>query len=62
MKMTLKEARKSKGITQAFLANKLGVSVQSLNYWENGSKEVKPMHIYAICYVLGYKEDEIKQK
>lgn len=62
MKLSLKEARESKGITQKFLAKKLGVSVQSLSNWENGKKEVKPIHLLAICQVLGYKEGEIEQK
>ncbi len=36
----LKEARISKGMTQAELAEKAGVTIRAITYWENGRKRM----------------------
>ena len=35
----LKETRIKKGLTQAVLAEKAGVTIRSITYWENGKKK-----------------------
>lgn len=35
----LKELRLAKGITRVELANKLGVTLRSISYWETGQRE-----------------------
>lgn len=62
MKLSLKGARANRDISQKELAETLGVTPTSLSQWETGDKKIKPLHLYAICYVLGYKIDEIEQK
>lgn len=39
MKPRLKQLRKEKGLYQKFVAEKIGVSFQSLSEWENGHVE-----------------------
>lgn len=36
----LKETRIRKGMTQAELAKKAGVTIRSITYWENGKKKM----------------------
>lgn len=36
----LKETRIKKGMTQAALAEKAGVTIRSITYWENGKKKM----------------------
>ena len=58
----LKELRKEKGLSQKALANELGVSYRTLQYWENGESNIKPVHLKTLCeifdvdapYLLGY--------
>ena len=58
----LKELRKEKGLSQKALANELGVSYRTLQYWENGEINIKPVHLKTLCeifdvdapYLLGY--------
>ena len=58
----LKELRKEKGMSQKALAKELGVSYRTLQYWENGEINIKPVHLKTLCeifdvdapYLLGY--------
>lgn len=58
-KITLAAARVNKGWTQAELAEKLGVSRQSVFDWENGKREMRPVYVHAFCAVVGMSEDDI---
>ena len=58
----LKELRKEKGMSQKALANELGVSYRTWQYWENGASSIKPDNLKTLCeifdvdapYLLGY--------
>lgn len=58
----LKELRKEKGMSQKALADKLGVSYRTWQYWENGASSIKPGNLKTLCeifdvdapYLLGY--------
>lgn len=52
--------REEKGITQEALAQKLGVNEKTVSEWENRKVSVKPMHIFAIAYVLQIDADRIR--
>lgn len=58
-KMTLEAARVNKGLTQAELADKMGVSRQSVFDWENGKRQMRPAYVIAFCSVVGLTEDDI---
>lgn len=58
-KVTLAAARVNKKLTQAKLAEKLGVSRQSVFDWENGKREMRPVYLHAFCAVVGMSEDDI---
>ena len=58
-KITLAAARVNKGWTQAELAEKLGVSRQSVFDWENGKREMRPVYVHAFRAVVGMSEDDI---
>ena len=49
MSEILKEARKKKGLTQAELANKLGVTDRAISNWENGKRLPDYTLIYKLC-------------
>ena len=44
--------RRARGLTQAELAQLVGVSVQALGTWERGVAEPYPRHIRKLCQVL----------
>ena len=51
----ISECRKEKGLTQAQLAEKLGVTDKSVSRWENG-RTMPDMSLYEdICGVLGIR-------
>lgn len=52
--------REEKGLTQEALAQKLGVNEKTVSEWENRKVSVKPMHIFAIAYVLQVDADRIR--
>ena len=52
--------REEKGFTQEALAQKLGVNEKTVSEWENKKLSVKPMHIFAIAYVLKVDADLIR--
>lgn len=58
-KITLEAARVNAHLTQAQLAEKMGVSRQSVIDWENGNREMKTVYLYAFCHVTGFSPDDI---
>lgn len=59
VKLTMEAARVNAGMTQAELAEKMGVSRATVNNIENGKMEVRPVYLYAFCHVVGVSEDDI---
>ena len=51
----LKEKRISKGLTQAELASKAGVTIRAITYWENGKKHMTVESADKVFRVLGAK-------
>ena len=58
-KITLEAARRNVGLTQLELAEKMGVSKQSVFDWENGKRRMKPAYLYLFCSITGIGEDDI---
>lgn len=58
-KITLAAARVNKGLTQTELAEKMGVSKQSVFDWENGKREMKPAYFYLFCRIVEMREEDI---
>lgn len=57
---SIKALRTNKGLTQEALAQKLGVSRETIISWENKKVEIKPLYIYAIAYVFNVDSDIIR--
>ena len=57
--ITLEAARVNAHLTQAQLAEKMGVSRQSVIDWENGNREMKTVYLYAFCHVTGFAPEDI---
>ena len=51
----LKETRIKKGLTQAVLAEKAGVTIRSITYWENGKKKMTVDSADKVFCALGEK-------
>ena len=58
-KITLAAARVAKELTQAQLAEKMGVSRQTVIEWESGKREMKTAYFYMFCGITGFTEDDI---
>ena len=58
-KISLEAARVNAGLTQEELAQKMGVSRQSVFDWENGKREMRPVYLYMFCGITGFTEDDI---
>lgn len=58
-RITLAAARVSKGWTQAEMAEKMGVSRQTVFDWENGKRPMKLSYIYMFCGLTGFAEHEL---
>lgn len=59
-KITIKAARVNSDLTQAEMAEKLGISLSLYQDIENGVREIKPVELYALCHITGFSESEIK--
>ena len=51
------EQRKESGLTQAQLAEKINGKRETINYWENGSRDIKSGNIVLLAEVLGVSID-----
>lgn len=58
-KITLAAARVNAGLTQAELAEKMGVSRATINDWELGKREIRTAYLYALCHITGFSPDDI---
>ena len=58
-KISLEAARVNAGLTQEELAQKMGVSRQSVFDWENGKRAMRPVYLYMFCGITGFTEDDI---
>lgn len=58
-KISLEAARVNANLTQAELAEKMGVSKQSVFDWENGKRRMKPAYLYLFCSITGFDEEDI---
>ena len=58
-RITLEAARVNKGMTQEELAQKMGVSRQTIISWEKGDRPMKPAYLYMFCGIVGMTENDI---
>lgn len=58
-KVSLAGARVSAGFTQEQLAEKMGVSRQTVIDWENGKREMRTAYFHLFCLVTKFSEDDI---
>jgi putative transcriptional regulator len=53
-KIPIQAARIAKGYTQESLAEKLGVSRETIVAWEKDPMKMKPYYLYAFLYITGF--------
>ncbi len=57
--ISLAGARKSAGLTQETMAEKLGVHRTRVNAWENGKATMKPAYLIAWASITGFDVKDI---
>ena len=55
----LKAIRTRRLLTQKELAEKIGVSWQTVSEWESGRQQPRMVHLRALCAVLDVTADEL---
>ena len=58
-KISLVAARVNAGLTQEKMAEKLGVSRQTVHAWETGKAEMKTAYFIAFCAITGFTTEDI---
>lgn len=58
-KISLEAARVNAKLTQQELADKMGVSRESVRAWETGAREMKTAYFYMFCDIVGVSKDYI---
>lgn len=58
-KITLAAARVNANLTQEQLADRMGVSRQTVIDWESGKREMRTAYLYMFCGITGFTEDDI---
>lgn len=56
------ELRQEAGMTRAEVASKLGVSVRTISYWENGERECSFDMLLSICALFNTTADYLLGK
>ena len=56
---TLKARRTSRGFTQEYVAEALGVSRQAVSKWENGTSDPSTANLMALAKLYGLSVDEL---
>ena len=57
--ISLEAARVNAKLTQAEIAEKLGVSRSTVIDWEKGNREIKTAYLIAFCEITGFSTDDI---
>lgn len=60
--MTIREARERKGMSQAYLADKLEVYQGAVCQWERGNTRPSKRNLKKLCFILGVEEHELELK
>lgn len=58
-RITLEAARINSKLTQAELANKMGVSRESIIAWESGKRKMRTPYVYLFCQITGFSANDI---
>lgn len=58
-KISLEAARVNAKLTQAELAEKMGVSRETVRAWETGARVMKTAYFYMFCDITGVSKDNI---
>ena len=58
-KVTLAGARVSKGWTQRELAEKMGVSRETVIKWESGKTEMRTPYLILFSHITGFDQDDL---
>lgn len=58
----LKEAREEKGYSQQYVADRMGVTRQSIYYWERGERGIIAGYLLDFCDVVGADVSEISKE
>ncbi len=59
MPITMEAARRNAKLTQAEIAEMLGVSRITYMKWETGQAEMRPAYFIAFCAIVGMNTDDI---
>lgn len=60
MKLSMKAARVNANLTQQKVADAMGVSIATVNLWENGKMTPKPQQFRDYCRIVGVETADIK--
>lgn len=58
-KVTIAGARVSNGWTQQDLADRMGVSKETVIHWEKGRRKMKTAYFLMFCQITGFGPDDI---
>lgn len=58
-RITLEASRVNAHLTQAEMADKMGVSRTTVINWESGKTEMKTAYFIAWCHIVGMSENDI---
>lgn len=58
-RISIKAARVASNMTQAELAEKMGVNRRTVLCWERGKQRMSKPNVIAFCAITGFSEDEI---
>lgn len=58
-KITMKAARINAGLSQAEIADKMGISREFYNNIETGKVTARPVYIYGFCQITGFSTSDI---
>lgn len=57
--ISLKASRVNANLTRQQMAEKLGVSVESVKHWENGKTKIRMPNLIAYCSITGFDVTDI---
>lgn len=58
-KISLAAARVNSNLTQAELADKMGISRETVVAWESGKRAMRAPYLYLFCNITGFSMDDI---